>query len=303
MYHISGHILWRYSLKNRPENRPKIYGIGTSNKSVPEMAIDGVGFSHSIEASPLSDKPIHPSIYTLWQIDIDPENHLSSHHSRLLVPHTAGGLSFALQVSPCDEGPLTELGLFPRLERTALLRFCDLVLRTIVCVFERRFCRYGRASDWLLGRFVERVYIENGQKLLILDEGQGVPEVLYPANRLFMYPILEARGRRSLSLASIPAPMKGRRMARGLWLWCRACYCSLAKAHSRRTCMGPEKIGSDGSCVWKLSNLPTLMTGRVYVNLLEGNMYSNRQVGGWYLLVRYPLFCVSQPSLFVDETY
>jgi hypothetical protein len=45
------------------------------------------------------------------------------------------------------------------------------------------------------------------------------------------------------------------------------------------------------------------MTGRVYVNLLEGNMYSNRQVGGWYLLVRYPLFCVSQPSLFVDETY
>ena len=31
-------------------------------------------------------------------------------------------------------------------------------------------------------------YIENGQKLLILDEGQGVPEVLYPANRLFMYP-------------------------------------------------------------------------------------------------------------------
>jgi hypothetical protein len=39
MYHISGHILWRYSLKNRPENRPKIYGIGTSNKSVPEMAV------------------------------------------------------------------------------------------------------------------------------------------------------------------------------------------------------------------------------------------------------------------------
>ena len=75
------------------------------------------------------------------------------------------------------------------------------------------------------------------------------------------------------------------------------------KAHSRRTCMGPEKIGSDCSCVWKLYNLPTLMTGRVYVNLLEGNMYSNHQVGGWYLLVRYPLFCVSQPSLFVDETY
>ena len=51
------------SRKNRPENRPKIYGIGTSKKSVPEMAIDGVRFSHSIEASPLSDKPIHPSIY------------------------------------------------------------------------------------------------------------------------------------------------------------------------------------------------------------------------------------------------
>ena len=32
-------------------------------------------------------------------------------------------------------------------------------------------------------------------------------------------------------------------------------------------------------------------------------MYSNHQVGGWYLLVRYPLFCVSQPSLFVDETF
>ena len=48
------------------KNRPKTSGIGTSNKSVPEMAIDGVRFSHSIEASPLSDKPIHPSIYTLW---------------------------------------------------------------------------------------------------------------------------------------------------------------------------------------------------------------------------------------------
>ena len=38
--HISGHMLWGYSLTFRPKNRPKIYGIGTSNQSVPEMAID-----------------------------------------------------------------------------------------------------------------------------------------------------------------------------------------------------------------------------------------------------------------------
>ena len=35
-YHFLGHILLGYSLKLRP----KIYGIGTSNKSVPEMAIE-----------------------------------------------------------------------------------------------------------------------------------------------------------------------------------------------------------------------------------------------------------------------
>ena len=39
-YHISGHMLGEYSLKFRP----KIYGIGTSNKSVPGMAIEIIGF-------------------------------------------------------------------------------------------------------------------------------------------------------------------------------------------------------------------------------------------------------------------
>jgi len=34
-------MFWGYSLKFRPEqNRPNIYGIGTSNESDPEMAIE-----------------------------------------------------------------------------------------------------------------------------------------------------------------------------------------------------------------------------------------------------------------------
>jgi len=35
-------LCWEYSLKFRPENWPKIYGIGTSNKLVPGMAIEHV---------------------------------------------------------------------------------------------------------------------------------------------------------------------------------------------------------------------------------------------------------------------
>ena len=40
LYHISGHILLGYSRKHRPETIGLIYGIGTSNQSVPEMTID-----------------------------------------------------------------------------------------------------------------------------------------------------------------------------------------------------------------------------------------------------------------------
>ena len=39
LYHMFGHILWGYPLKLRPE-KYGLYMVGTSNKSVPEMAIE-----------------------------------------------------------------------------------------------------------------------------------------------------------------------------------------------------------------------------------------------------------------------
>ena len=41
LYHISGHILGEYSRLHKPiKNWPKILMVGTSNKSVPGMAVD-----------------------------------------------------------------------------------------------------------------------------------------------------------------------------------------------------------------------------------------------------------------------